>query len=48
MQIDLEFFRLRLKNNREIIAAPSKLAIVIVVQSWKTAAEIAAHIVAAP
>jgi len=38
-QNDLEFFRLRLKSNKEILASLSDNSIVVVVQTWKTAGE---------
>ena len=41
-QDDLEFFRLRTKDGREILAAPGSNSLVVVVQRWKTAADAAA------
>ncbi len=38
----LEFFRLRLKGSREILAAPGNNSLVIVVQVWRTQSEVAA------
>lgn len=42
-QSDLEFFRLRMKNNREILAAPGPKSLVIVVQSWKATGVVEVH-----
>lgn len=42
-QDDLEFFRLRTKDSREILAAPGSNSLVIVIQKWKTAAADAAQ-----
>ena len=36
-QTDLEFFRMRMRNNREILAAPGKGFLVVVVQHWQAA-----------
>jgi hypothetical protein len=40
-QDDLEFFRLRTRDSREIIASPGTNSLVIVIQKWKTASDLA-------
>ena len=42
LQNDLEFFRLRTKSSREILAAPGNNSLVIVVQVWRSTTEAAA------
>jgi hypothetical protein len=46
-QNDLQFFRLRVRGGRELIAAPGDNILILVVQSWKWAAEAEAATAAA-
>jgi hypothetical protein len=39
LQNDLKFFRLRVKGNREILAAPGANSLVIVVQTWRSSTD---------